>query len=88
VGVVSRLLGLDYQELKRRVQVDGVAQVKNDDFASKFIELNIGKLSRSEGVECEVELEGINGTKMRMHLKNTSDFTPLELVKVFFGRQQ
>ena len=80
-GRVSRVLGLSYQQLKRRIQA-GAAHRANRNRASKFVELNIGQLSLA-GVECVVEVEEANGAKMKVQIKNANGFTPVELVRAF-----
>jgi hypothetical protein len=74
---VSRALGLNYQELKRRVEDKAIVST---DLANKFIEFDISALM---GAECIVEVQEGHGGKMKMQLKNVSGITPVELVKAF-----
>jgi hypothetical protein len=87
VSRVSRELGLDYRKLKMRVEKGVAAQGINRNLSSEFIELDISGLS-IVGLECVVELEEVNGAKMKMHLKNVTGISPVELVKAFLQRLQ
>lgn len=87
VSRVSRELGLDYRKLKMRVEKGVAAQGINRNLSSEFIELDISGLS-IVGLECVVELEEVNGAKMKMHLKNVTGISPAELVKAFLQRLQ
>lgn len=77
---VSRALGLNYQELKRRVEDKAIDRELNTDLMNKFVEFDISTVM---GAECIVEVQEGHGGKMKMHLKNVSGVTPVELVKAF-----
>jgi hypothetical protein len=81
ISQISKELVLDYNALKRRVFIK-----KNDSAASMsppgFIELNLEPPTAAS--ECIVEMQGILGSKMRMHIRGKTDFDLLELAKAFW----
>ncbi|MBV6343441.1 hypothetical protein [Candidatus Magnetobacterium casense] len=87
-GRVSRVLGLNYLNLKKRVEEGGATQqVNRNKEVSKFVEFDIRQLSIA-GIECVVEVEEANGAKMKVQIKNASSVTPMELVRVFLERSR
>lgn len=80
-GRVSRVLRLNYLQLKKRMAAGAGAQA-NRKVAGTFVELNVGQLSIM-GVECVLEVEQANGAKMNMRVGNAGGLMPVELVKAF-----
>jgi hypothetical protein len=83
ISQISRELLLEYSALKKRVlnkKPNTVAKVSRPD----FIELDFG--SPTTIPECIIEMEDTLGAKMRMHLKNKTDFELLELVNAFWRK--
>ena len=81
---VSRALGLDYNELRRRVA--GTKRGADDPVVSgpEFVELSLGL--ESQPVLCSVEMESAAGGKLKMTFSGKCrDFDPMELAKVFWG---
>jgi hypothetical protein len=87
INQVSRALGLNHTELKRRVRgterrADG--QVFS---GTKFLELPLGL--ETDPIVCSLELERTGGDKLKMSLScKCRDFDPLELARVFWGRDR
>lgn len=79
-GRVSRVLRLNYLQLKRRIQAKD--SQTNGKVGGRFLELDVRQLS-IVSVECVVEVEKANGAKMKMQIKNAGGFMPVELVKTF-----
>jgi hypothetical protein len=79
----ARRLRLDYYGLKKRVGVDSSSRVREVKGAATFVELN----PRASGgsAECIVELEDLQGSKMRVHL--TGDCVPdvIALCRTFWN---
>jgi len=84
VSQASRMLGLDYYSLKKRVEATGLAgepaeggagRVAGRPSVARFIEVaapaSAGLPSR-DVLECLLELEDPRGAKMRIHLKGSS----------------
>jgi hypothetical protein len=83
ISQISRELIVDYSTLKKRVlnkKKNTVTKVSRPD----FIELDFGAPTAIS--ECMIEMEDSLGAKMRMHLKNKTDFELLELVKAFWRK--
>jgi hypothetical protein len=84
ISQISKELVLDYSYFKERVSVK--EKNANDRIhPPNFIELNLEPPAAVS--ECIIEMEGVLGTKMRMHFKGKADIDLLELAKAFWGRQ-
>ncbi len=84
---ISKELSLNYTDLKNRVQQKpGDLFVKQVEVNPAFIELGFSPVS-SPVAECVVEMEDINGAKMRMCFSGKTDFDLLELGKSFWSRK-
>ena len=81
VWQVSRVLRLNYNELKRRVNSSGHLAVCESQRRGGFVELTLGT-SPQQVSECTVELENAAGAKLKMRF--CGDFDPLELAKSFW----
>lgn len=81
----SKVLRLDYDRLKRRVEEDsaGQAEVVSKGRAVGFVELPV-PLPRSMG-ECLIEWEDGEGSKMRMHLTGAETPDPAALSRSFWS---
>ena len=83
---VSEGLGLNYSDLKRRVQRNrdrGLAVGQHPDLG--FVRLDLGAPTMPS--ECLVEMEAPNGSRMRMSFKGIpNDFDPVELGRVFWSQ--
>jgi hypothetical protein len=81
---VSRALGLNYTELKRRVaRTKGAADTQNSS-EKGFVELSLGL--EAQRVLCSIELESPRGNKVKMSFAGKCrDLDPLELAKLFWG---
>jgi hypothetical protein len=81
---VSRVLRLNYNSLKNRVQKAGEVNHtvgQSPDFG--FVRLDLG--SPMTPSECLVEMEAPNGAKMRMSFRGRArDFDPVELGRAFW----
>ncbi len=73
VNKTARALGLDYYELKKRLQVAPGAQAAEEGAIGRFVEV-VAALPAVNG-ECVVEVESAGGTKMRVHLKGRPEAT-------------
>ncbi len=79
---VAKALRLDYQGLKRRAAAR--LSCAPEESPSPFVELD---LSRSFlPMECVLELEEGDGSKMTIRLKGSSSVDVIGLSKAFFGR--
>lgn len=82
ISAVSRVLRINYYDLKRRVNSSPkVAPAQRTD-RSAFVELN---LAPSAGVECVVELED-RGAKMTLRMPAGSGADPSALIQAFWRR--
>lgn len=79
VNRVSKALGLNYMDLRKRVKV---AEPKPRTAPSPgFLELDLKDLS---GAKCLVEMEATDGAKLR--IEGAADL--LEIVRLFWGRDR
>jgi len=82
---ISKTLRLNYQKFKELAQrkVKG----KDDTIASRpqFLELNVSKPYNP--VECVIEIEGLQGSRMKMSLKGETGFDLLEWAKIVWERE-
>ena len=86
ISRISRTLGLDYSELKRRV-----VSAKNKDFSVKkiragFVEVEAFNRNVS-GADCLVELEDGQGGGMKMSFRGEVSLDLIELSKAFWKRK-
>jgi len=79
IGRTAKVLRLDYNSLKRRLEENLTARVRGSEGEPKaaFVELAVPAAAASR--ECTVELEDGAGAKMRIHLRGveTSDLAAL-----------
>jgi hypothetical protein len=84
IGEVSQVLRLNYNDLKHRVQRSrdrGLAIGQGPDLG--FVKLDLG--SPIMPSECLVEMEAVNGSKMRMTFRGVlRDVDPVELSRAFW----
>ncbi len=80
VWQVSRVLRLNYNELKRRVNSSGHLAVCESQRGGGFVELTLG--TSPQVSECTVELENAAGAKLKMRF--CGGFDPLELARAFW----
>lgn len=84
---VSRALGLNYTELKRRVARTKSACDTQHSSERDFITLSLGL--DSQPVLCSIELESPKGNKVKMSFAGKCrDLDPLELAKLFWSAGQ
>jgi hypothetical protein len=85
---VSRALGLNYTELKRRVAQTKSASDTQRSSDRGFVELSLLGLE-TQPVLCSIELESPRGSKLKMSFAGKCrDLDPLELAKLFWGAGQ
>ncbi len=87
VSHISKVLRLDYNALKKRVDPKikkNLPAVKAQP-SFKFLELDIEKTSSMP--ECTIEMEKGNGAKMKIHLRGRTDLDLYELGRAFWGKQ-
>jgi hypothetical protein len=85
IGRVSRILRLDYQKLKKRIQARCGDNFFGADLGARFIEIDSRQLLYP--MECIVEMEQSDGARMKMHIKSPNGFNPLELAKAFWQKK-
>jgi hypothetical protein len=83
VHQVSKELGLNYTELKKRVTAWGVMGVSRSEVPAGFVELDLGV--QCEPVACTVELESASGAKLRMSFCGA--FDPLQWAREFWRQR-
>ena len=81
-GKISSTLHLGYKALKKRLQSACPDHFPESVTPSDFIALDL----RSSLPEFIMEMERAGG-KMRIHIKGTSSFSPVELMETFWGRR-
>jgi hypothetical protein len=81
VWQVSKVLGLSYNDLKRRVVGTGQIEKMPTPAKADFVEVSMGL--RTLPVLCSVEIESAAYGKLKMSFAR--DFDPVELARVFFG---
>lgn len=87
VSEVSRGLGLNYNELRRRVPGTMRSEDKPVVPGPEFVELSLGL--GAQPVLWSVEFESAAGDKLKMTFSGTcGDFDPMELAKVFWGGRE
>ena len=77
---VSKSLNLNYVNLKARVM--GPSEKKPDNKKTPFIEL--GKLPSA--AEIVLEMENRKGSRLKICLKGSTDFDPMDLAKIFYQK--
>jgi len=82
---ICKALGLNYTDLKGRVQQKQTVFTPSTISSAQFIELGLG--DRLPAAECLVEMQNSKGAKMRMHFKGNAGLDLLELSKIFWSRQ-
>jgi hypothetical protein len=81
INEVSRVLRLEYNHLKRRVdQSSSIAQSTS----CGFIELDL--ISKTATGECAIEIHRPDGSLMRMNFKGDMDSHLIDLAKAFWSR--
>lgn len=81
---VSRALGLDYTELKRRAAGVERSADRQSALETDFVELSLGL--GAQPVHCNIEIERAAGGKLKMTFSGKCrDFDPLEVARVFWG---
>jgi hypothetical protein len=81
---VSKALGLNYNDLKRRVAGMGQMEKMPTPAKGDFVEVSMGL--RTQPVLCSVEIESEGWGKLKMSFSR--DFDPVELARVFFGARR
>jgi len=81
---VSKALGLNYNDLKRRVAGTGQTEKRSIHAKTDFVELSMGL--RAQPVLYSVEIESEAYGKLKMSFSR--DFDPVELARVFFGARR
>ncbi len=81
---ISKVLRLNYNDLKYRIQTSQSILQSSPVIDPAFIEL--GLKAPMLPAECIVEMEDQNGGKMSMHLKGSIGVDLLELSKVFWRK--
>ena len=91
VNQISRALGLNYNDLKKRIPEQNVYSKRKKLSSSDFVELDwqsgfSASLSacNAQAGECIIEMEDAYGSKMRMSLKGRADLDLLEFGKAFW----
>ena len=77
---VSKSLNLNYVNLKARVM--GPSEKKSDNKKTPFIELS--KLPSA--AEIVLEMENRKGSRLKICLKGSTDFDPMELARTFYQK--
>ena len=77
---VSKALSLNYVNLKARVV--GPSKKKTENKITPFIEL--GQLPST--TEIVLEMENRKGSRLKICLKGTTDFDPMDLAKTFYQK--
>ena len=83
VNSTARALGLDYYELKKRLDSGPGATVVEKQGMETFVE--VVPAAAAFQPECVVELESARGTKMRIHLKGVGAPDGALLRSLFWG---
>jgi len=84
VNPTARTLGLDYYELKKRLNAGpGGTAVEKQEMTGRFVE--VVSATPMFHRECVVELESPRGTKMRLHLKGVGAPDGALLRSLFWG---
>ena len=79
---VSRVLRLNYTDLKERVHESKKVVLPSKDGCMEFVQLDFEGQSRPP--ECMIELESANGAKLRMHfLGQQKGIDPVDLTRAF-----
>ena len=81
---ISKVLRLNYTDLKHRVNVHRSACDQSDVSTAGFIELSLSDPMRP--AECMIEMTDEKGASLRMHFKGQAGLDLLELSKVFWSR--
>ena len=84
ISQIAKELVLDYTALKKRAAIqkkDAAVSTRPPD----FIEVNLQPAAAV--AECIVEMQDIDGAKMRMHFRGRPDFDLLELAKAFWSKK-
>jgi len=80
---VSRSLRLNYNDLKSRVHEPKKKALPSTRGCMEFVEVGLEGLPKPP--ECIVEMEAVNGAKLRMHyLGDQKGIDPVELARVFW----
>ena len=82
VNIISKILHLNYTDLKKRVHGNPSGALIRSDVPDKFIEMDCRSLP-----ECIVEMEDAKGSKMRMCFRGKSDLDLPELWKAFWRKE-
>ena len=84
ISQISKELVLDYSALKKHVFIkkkDSAVKLSPSDFIELKLEPPVA------GSECIVEMQDIEGAKMRMHFRGKTDFDLLQLAKAFWRKK-
>jgi hypothetical protein len=84
VNQISRALGLNYNDLKKRIPEQNVYSKRKKLSSSDFVELDWQ--SGFSGSECIIEMEDTYCSRMRMSFKGSTDLDLLELGKAFWSK--
>jgi hypothetical protein len=84
VNKISKGLRLNHTELKKRVASCGSSLTCSAmPAAQDFIAINVPCMDHAAGIL--IEMEHLNGNKMRMHFKGQADLDPQAFAKSFWG---
>ena len=84
VNQISGALGLNYNDLKKRIPEQNIYSKRKKISSTDFVELTWqNDFSASE---CVIEMEDTYGSKMRMSFKGSADLDFLELGKSFWSK--
>ena len=84
VNQISRALGLNYNDLKKRIPEQNDYSKRNKLSSTDFVEL--AWQNGFSASECVIEMEDTYGSKMRMSFKGSADLDFLELGKSFWSK--
>jgi hypothetical protein len=79
----ARVLGLDYNALKKRVEATGSGSMSDRGAVATFVEL--APSASGSSYECILELEDPGGAQMRVHLKGVGAPDLAALSRSFWG---
>lgn len=85
LGRVSRILRLNYRELKKRIHSRYGDNFFGVNVGTGFVEVDSRQLFYP--AECIIETQQTDGARMKMHIKSGSGFNPLELAKAFWHKR-
>ncbi len=85
VSRTARVLGVDYYTLKKRVEQQSAVEIDAPEDKNSATFLELAPLAPTGACQCTLELENVDGAKMRVHFQGPEAPDLTSLSRTFWG---